>query len=152
MVVLSDQNDEIKWKWTSDGKYTVALAYKSQFIGATTPLPAAYIWTTRTEPKCRFFAWLVMHNKALTADNMAKRNWPCEGNCALCYCIPKTTPHILTRCNFTEALWNKVALFYQLPGFQALAASDGPTQWVRTIAGKENKKEKRRRLGILFSF
>lgn len=73
-VEMSDQADEITWKWMSDGKYSVVSAYKCQFLGAMTTLPAADIWRARAEPKCRFIAWLALHDRALTADNMAKRN------------------------------------------------------------------------------
>jgi hypothetical protein len=33
-VTLNDQPDKIIWKWTKDGKYSVASAYYCQFIGA----------------------------------------------------------------------------------------------------------------------
>ncbi|GJM88808.1 hypothetical protein PR202_ga05374 [Eleusine coracana subsp. coracana] len=65
-------------------------------MGATYQFPAKALWGAKTEPKCRFFTWLALHNRALTADNLAKKNWPCEPTCPLCYCIPETTQHLLT--------------------------------------------------------
>jgi hypothetical protein len=32
-VVLSDQKDEVVWRWTEDGKYTVTTTYECQFLG-----------------------------------------------------------------------------------------------------------------------
>jgi hypothetical protein len=72
-ITHTDQKDKIHWRWTRDGVYTVASAYDCQFIGCLSKFPAKEIWRTRTEPKCRFFAWLVMHDQILTAQNMIKK-------------------------------------------------------------------------------
>jgi hypothetical protein len=101
-VTLSEHKDEIRWRWTTNGQFTVSSAYECQFIGATSPFPATDIWKAHTELKCRFYVWLVMHNKALTTDNLIKKNWPCNSFCSFCFCQQETTTHILTECNFTE--------------------------------------------------
>jgi hypothetical protein len=150
-VTLTDQSDKIIWKWTQDGKYTVASAYDCQFKGATTTFPASNIWQVVTEPKCNFFAWLVMHNKAPTADNFAKKkHWPCNPLCSLCYCQSENAQHLLTECNYTEALWNWVTNLYNLPIFAQLNTSSGPIQWVRTLLSSGAKKQKMKKSAILF--
>jgi hypothetical protein len=83
-VHLIDHKDLIHWKWTTDGKYGQL-----------------------SELKCRFFGWLTLHDMVLTADNLLKRNWDCNYNCSLCLCIHETTEHLLTRCNFSEAVWDQ---------------------------------------------
>jgi hypothetical protein len=55
-ITLTDQRDKIIWRWTTNGRYSVASTYKCQFIGATIPFPAREIWKADAEPKCRFFA------------------------------------------------------------------------------------------------
>jgi hypothetical protein len=82
--------------------------------------PAMPVWTAFSEPKCKFFAWLAMHDKMVTADNMLKRNWECNYSCSFCLCIHETTNHLLTGCNFTEAIWNLVAARYNLPSYAQL--------------------------------
>jgi hypothetical protein len=89
-VQLSNQKDSIVWRWARDGKYTIAYAYDCQFKGSFSHFRASAIWKALTEPKCRFYAWLVFHNWVLTADNMLKRNWPCNQTCALCLCSTET--------------------------------------------------------------
>ncbi|GJN06929.1 hypothetical protein PR202_ga24706 [Eleusine coracana subsp. coracana] len=54
-----------------------------------------------------------------------KRNWPCNVNCSLCYCMPETTPHLLTECNFTEAVWNQLLIYLQRQGQIAQLNTDG---------------------------
>lgn len=116
-VNLSEEHDAIRWRWTPNGKYTVHSAYDIQFMGATVYFPATEIWRAISEPKCRFFGWLVLHNKVLTADNMIKRNWPCNQTCTLCYCQQETAPHILMKCYYTEATWDLVAARLQMPNY-----------------------------------
>jgi hypothetical protein len=82
-------------------------------------------------------------------DNMLKRNWPCDSVCPLFICLPKTMDHLLTRCNFTKALWNPIVDGYSLPNYNTMAASGGPIQWVRLILSSVNKKEKKIKLGNL---
>jgi hypothetical protein len=103
-ITLNDQNDQIFWKWISNGKFSVSSAYNAQFLGAMTNLLTEVPGKAKTEPKCKFFSWLVMHDRELTIDNMTKKNWPCDPFCPLCLCIPETTPHLLTECNYSEAV------------------------------------------------
>jgi hypothetical protein len=75
-VTLNDQPDEIFWRWTANGQYSAASTYECQFKGSLVYFPASDVWKASTEPKCKFFVWLVLHNKKLTADNMAKKTGP----------------------------------------------------------------------------
>jgi hypothetical protein len=80
-IHLSDHKDSIHWNWTSSGEYSAASAYEAQFMGAYPHYRASTIWRAKTEPKCRFFAWLAIQGKAPTADNP---------HCPLCYCMGET--------------------------------------------------------------
>jgi hypothetical protein len=59
-VELTQQKDEIQWRWTSNGQYSIA--YECQFQGSIIQFPAKDIWQAVIEPKCKFFAWLTMHD------------------------------------------------------------------------------------------
>jgi hypothetical protein len=80
------------------------------------------------EPKCKFFAWLI--NKASTADNLAKKNWPCNPICHLCFCQPETTKHLFSECNYTEALWDAICQRYGLPTYPVMVMQGGPECWM----------------------
>jgi hypothetical protein len=101
-VTLTDQRDEIIWRWTTNGQYTIASAYESQFNCAMSIFPATAIWKAITAPKCKIFVWVVMHDRVLTADNMIKKNWQCNSVCSLCFYMHETS-HLVTQCNYTEA-------------------------------------------------
>ena len=66
---LSNTPDSIAWKWTADGVYTAKSAYEAQFLGSYSPFRGEFIWQAEAEGKHRFFAWLLVQSKILTADN-----------------------------------------------------------------------------------
>jgi hypothetical protein len=68
--------DSITWKWTPDGIYSTRSAYRIQFQGCYRRFQPDLIWKAHTENKCKFFAWILVQNKILTADNLQLRNWP----------------------------------------------------------------------------
>lgn len=112
---ITTELDKITWKWTANGQYTVRSAYDMQFARSTSTALGAVIWKAQAEPKCIFLAWLLMHGKVPTTDNLAKKNWPHNLMCPLCLFIPKRNDHLFTQCNYIEATWAKVAAHLQLP-------------------------------------
>jgi hypothetical protein len=106
--------------------YSVASAYGCQFLGAMIKFPVADIWRATTEQKCKFFSCLVMHNRVLTADNLIKKNWPCDHLCSLCLCMNETTPQSsLTQCKYTEVMWSLTAKNFNLPSYAILVSKGG---------------------------
>ncbi|GJN05940.1 hypothetical protein PR202_ga23619 [Eleusine coracana subsp. coracana] len=92
-----------------------------------------------------------MHNRVLTADNMSKRNRPCNPICRLCLCTNETTSHLLTECNFSEAVWDRVASTFNLPNYSTMRTNVAPAGWVNHILAFGNKEEKKKSLGVLFT-
>lgn len=151
-VELTDQPDEIKWRWTADGIYTTKSAYLVQFLGATKPQIGKLIWKARIEPKCKFLAWLAIQGKAPTVDNLAKKTWPHNSQCSLCFCQPETNDHLFMQCNFTEATWIRIAQALQLPVDCRTYNPNGVSKWVQSIVKGKHKEEQKTLLGTLFSF
>jgi hypothetical protein len=147
-VELSQQKDDIRWRWIADGQYTMTSTYDYQFQGAIRQPQIEAIWRAVTEPKCKFFVWLAMHDRVLTANNMLKKNWSCEYN----WSLHETTEHLLIQCNYTEAVWNLVAAFFQLPSYGHLLSELRPCDWVQSFLSLGTKKEKEINLRILFTF
>jgi hypothetical protein len=119
---LTEHNDTISWTWTADGKYSAALAYDCQYLGAMSNFADINLWSATAEQKTKFFAWLALHNRVLTADNMMKKHWSCEPTCALCSSLIESTEHILSKCNYTEAVWDIMAHRFNLPQCATLNA------------------------------
>lgn len=71
-VQLTDQNDQIRWRWTADWVYTVIR--RSQHNNSGDHI----IWKAKVEGKHRFFAWL-----CATPDPFLKRNHKRGTGCAI---------------------------------------------------------------------
>lgn len=69
-VQLNDQEDNIVWKWTGHGSYTSKSAYLAQLKG----FDAKAIWHAHAEGKQKYFGWLLVQSKIMTADKMQERN------------------------------------------------------------------------------
>ena len=58
--------------------------------------------------KHKFFAWLLVQSKFLTADKLAARNWLCNPVCSLYDQEPETAAHLSLNCQFARALWGRI--------------------------------------------
>lgn len=108
-VQLNNSQGHIKWRWTANGVYSAKSAYKAQLFGAYYTFDAQAIWSARVEGKHRFFAWLMVQCKVLTADKLLKRNWPCDPLCPLCSQEPETADHLFLQCAYTKEVWFRVS-------------------------------------------
>jgi hypothetical protein len=101
-----NMEDSIRWCWTTDGEYTAKSAYLIQFQGTFSKLKLMPIWKAKAEPKCGFFAWMLLHKKILTANNLIKRNWPNDLICKLCGTDPEMPTHLCKDCVLTKQVWS----------------------------------------------
>jgi hypothetical protein len=70
----------------------------------------------------------------------------------LCLCQQERVSHLLAQRNFTEAFWNLTANRYGLPSYSVLSIKGGLIDWTIFLLASGNKKERSRKLGILFAF
>lgn len=108
MSSSSRNDDKIVWKWTTNGQYTSKSAYRTQFLGSYRRFCTNNIWKAKTEKKCKLFAWILIQNKILTADNLQSRGWPHNDACALCHGPLETCYHLCLACPFAEAVWSHI--------------------------------------------
>ena len=70
------------------------------------------IWKSWAPGKCKFFLWLVAHDKCWTTDRLARRGLPHPAQCPLCDQEEETVNHLLVSCVFARQFW-----FYLLQHF-----------------------------------
>ena len=108
-VQLLNSEDQIKWNWTTHGDYTSKSAYLAQFNGAYSPFRGDFIWKAEAEGKHKFFAWLLIQSRILTADNLTVRGCPCSSVCVMCDQESETSSHLILHCSFARQVWQQVA-------------------------------------------
>lgn len=106
-VILDEQRTyDISWKWTANREYSAKSAYQMQFQGEITHTNFSTLWTTHSEPKHRFFGWLILHQRTLTTENLLKRHWPCDWIYSLCRSAFEDSNHLAKQCPFTSRVWH----------------------------------------------
>jgi len=100
------------------------------------------IWKAEAEGKHKFFAWLLVQCKLLTADKLMARQWPCNPMCSLCYQEQETAGHLILHCSFAKLVWQKMGTWTQ----QLVRAPDDSLEiidwWEKELAYLPAKKRR----------
>ena len=105
-IGLSDQPDTVSWALTSSGKFMVKSLYLKLCQGPV-QLVVKGLWRARMPLKIKLFLWQMFRDKLPTSLNIAKRNGPANGPCALCG-APEDTNHVFFRCPLARFAWSAV--------------------------------------------
>jgi len=94
--------------WTPDKVFTTASAYRSFFMGQHPIKGAKILHKTRALGNCKFFMWLVLHDRCWTADRRKRHGLQNDDTCVLCSQLPETIDHLLVGCPFSREIWFRV--------------------------------------------
>jgi hypothetical protein len=144
--------DSIRWRWTQNGEYSAKSAYQIQFEGSFSKLKLTPIWRAKSEAKCKFFAWTLLHSKILTANNLAKRNWQNDPICKLCCSEPETPTHLCKDCAFTKQVWSTLIRWLNLTTLNTVDMAGSIHKYWRKCRAKFDKTQKRRLDNIMIYF
>jgi hypothetical protein len=115
VVLQLDIEDVHKWRFEASGKFSTKSAYEAFFNGSTYFAPSNLIWETWAPRKCKFFLWLVAHNRCWTADRLARRGLPHPAHYPLCDQEDETINHLLSACVFARQFWHQLWRFFGIP-------------------------------------
>lgn len=142
-LTLDDNPDTIRWKWTNNGIYTAKSAYRAQLHDTYCTFNISWVWKAFAEGKHKFFTWLLLQHKIMTADKLLIRNWPCNEICSFCDQEPETAPHLCLTCYFAVKVWIKVKQWtgYSLtvPNQSDLSFADWWHSNLATIKGRARR-------------
>jgi hypothetical protein len=148
----SFREDTIRWRWTKDGEYTTKSAYRIQFEGAFSEMRIMPIWKAKADPKCRFFAWTLLHKKIQMADNLSKRNWQHDPICKLCGIEHETPTHLCKDCPFTKEVWDLLKQWLGLSILNNIGIFGSLYKFWRKCSMKIEKTQRRKFDGIMIYF
>jgi hypothetical protein len=69
---------------------------------------AKELWKAWALPKCKFFFWLLLHDRRWTAARRKRRGLQDEDVCALCDQEQETAQHLAGECVFAREVWYRV--------------------------------------------
>lgn len=99
-------SDRFVWRWTNDGSYSAASAYRSFFVGMSSMLGAKQVWQASAPPKIKLFFWLALHGRIWTSERRRRHGLQDHAECALCNQEDETVDHLLVACVFSRELWH----------------------------------------------
>ena len=105
-VRLSDSADSISWRLSSSGKFSVKSLYRELSRGQI-PSAATGLWKAKIPLKIKVFLWQLCQDRLPTSINLAKRNGPASGPCALCG-VPENADHAFFLCSLARFAWSAV--------------------------------------------
>ena len=107
-IVLSEEEDQIVWAYTSSGKYIVQSLYAVVNFRGITPVFVNLVWKLPVPPRVQFFLWLLSSNKLLTRDNLAKRREISDPTCLLCS-EKESILHLFFDCCVASLIWEFIS-------------------------------------------
>jgi hypothetical protein len=83
---------------------------------------------------------------------MLKWNWDYNPSCHFCLCMPETSDHLFSQCNYTKATWNRIAPKLGFCNFSAILSPNGMRDWTTYFLSSSPNTQKKGKLGMLFIF
>jgi hypothetical protein len=103
VVVLSDENDTVKWKLDPKG-FSVRSMYRA-LKWRSFGFPFKFLWKVKVPAKVKVFLWLVVKRSILTKDVLHHRGWKGDWLCQFCS-ENETISHLFFSCPLARYIWN----------------------------------------------
>jgi mannosylglycoprotein endo-beta-mannosidase len=119
-INLTQSTDTIQWNFNASAQYTANSAYQVQFQGSIAETDWETIWKAKVKTKCKIFLWLLLQRRLPTTDRIIQRGNSANPLCTLCQNHQEKTLHMIAKCDYSKAIWQRMAMDgqFQLPQFQ----------------------------------
>ncbi|KAJ4759032.1 RNA-directed DNA polymerase (reverse transcriptase)-related family protein [Rhynchospora pubera] len=116
LLSFTQDRDRIVWRWTSNGIYTAASAYRALSMAGKQSFPLTGIWKLKVTPSIRCFLILLALNRVLTQEQLQRRKISFHEECLMCnQKICETATHLFLTCPFSLAVWRKLTISMGIP-------------------------------------
>nr|CAD1842723.1 unnamed protein product [Ananas comosus var. bracteatus] len=115
-LTILQNPDQIYWRWSPNGLFSVKSTYLALTDGGTRDLSLNMIWNLRIPLKVKVFCRLALKKRLPTTDLLVKRRWVGNVVCVLCGAEEESVDYLFTRCVFTK--------FIIVAGVNDIQASD----------------------------
>jgi hypothetical protein len=107
-VQFSEDEDEMVWNFNTSGVYSSQSLYRVINFRGITTVHVSAVWSLKIPPRVHFFLWLVVNNRALTRDNLAKRRKVENKNCLFCL-ERESIHHLFFDCVVAKQCWTIIS-------------------------------------------
>ena len=131
--------DRVVWRETKCGKFSLKSLYKSLVSGPPASFPSSAIWKVYVQHRVSFFGWEATWGKALTLDQLQKREWSLANRCYLCQRHKKSIDHILLHCDKAKTLWTLLCSLFGVQWVLPATIKAMLLGWDGSFVGKKRK-------------
>ena len=140
-VQLTHQPDQLCWKLTKSGEFTVKSMYIDVINSSVIP-SSKHVWKVKVPLKIKVFMWFVHKQVILTKDNLVKRNWTGSTRCSFCD-RDETIKHLFFECPMARVLWRSVQIAFNITPPNSVSTLFGT--W---LVGIESETARHIRVGV----
>ena len=98
--------NEVRWKWETNGLFSVKSAYDSLKCGRSMGVQQwDKIWKVKAPQKCRSLVWLAAHEALLTNEDRYNRGLVDDSRCTICGHYMEDMNHVFRECPSSKQLW-----------------------------------------------
>jgi hypothetical protein len=83
-IQKKDEDDAIIWQFSSSVRYSIQSLYAVINDREVKQIYTLVMWKIHVPPRIHAFLWLLVNNKILTMDNLAKRKDVDDKSCLFC--------------------------------------------------------------------
>jgi hypothetical protein len=142
-VTFTEASDKVVWRWTKDGRFSTASAYRAFFSGQHAIPGARLLHKSRAPAKCKFFIWLALHDRCWTAARRKSHRLQDDDSCALCDQESKSITHLLIACPYTREVWFTTLSRWGWGGRSPHGAENCLADWWEAARRRLHKQERR---------
>jgi hypothetical protein len=145
-VQLTNEPDDIMWRFGSKQVYTARSAYMIQFLGAVKTDFTKLAWKGWAPARCKFFIWTLLLNRVLTADKLLQRQWDNEYFCPLCRRNLETATHLFTECQYSLKVWAAMAECFNMNHLNPscwIGKDLSVHEWYKSLSDNQTKLQRK---------
>ena len=122
-----EEEDQIIWNFSSNGKYSVQSLYAVSSHRGVIPVYVHAAWKINIPPRIQIFLWLLTKNKLLTRDNLAKRREVLDQSYLFCS-ERESICDLFFDCSVAKCCWSTISEL--LNSREVVNFEHVPTRWV----------------------
>jgi hypothetical protein len=112
-ITLNRESDTRSMKFEPHKNFSVKACYYAMKFGGVSVLGNTDIWNILAPKKCKFFAWLALHNKINTRERLSRKRIISDSICPFGCQTDETLTHLLFSYPHSSIIWQKFLISIQ---------------------------------------
>lgn len=109
LIETQQYPQDSKWKWEPNGLFSTRSTYKVRHHSGVLCQHYRRLWKIKCPPKVKVFLWVLLQNKLLTREMLARRGCNIVQGCLLCRSdTVESALHLFWTCPYAKEFWSSI--------------------------------------------